>query len=530
MNAAAAAAMGTRAGAANAGGAVGGGAGLPQSGAEYMASLRDGREVHIDGARVEDVTAHPGLRNAVRSIARLYDSLHDPAQRERLTCATDTGSGGLTHRYFRVSRSREELMAARGAIEGWARMSYGWMGRTPDYKASLTNTLGAAPRWYGPFEGSARAWYARAQERAPFISHAVVNPPVDRHLAPDAAKDVCVRVVRETDAGIVVSGAKVVATSAAISQWLFVGQTPATVGEDAAMAVSFLTPMGAPGMRVVCRTSYEGAARRHGSPFDYPLSARFDENDAIVVLENVVVPWENVLIYRDPARCRGFFGETGFLSGFLLHGCTRLTVKLEFMAGLLARALEATGGDEARGNRALLGEVVAWAETFGGLADAMVSLPDAWPGAEAGPDGREAVMPQRRAALAYCVLGPECWPRVREIVQRTVGSGLVYLPSSALDLADGETGPLLARCARGSHGMGHAERIKIMRLLWDAVGSEFAGRHELYERNYAGSWEGIRLQAAAEAGRSGRLAAMKALAERCMSEYDEGGWRGTTWG
>ena len=114
----------------------------PFTGAEYMASLRDGREVYIDGERVADVTAHLAFRNAVRSIARLYDALHDPKTKDGLTCPTDTGSGGYTHKYFRVQRSRDEMRGAQEAIAGWARLSYGWMGRTPDYKAAFSNTLG----------------------------------------------------------------------------------------------------------------------------------------------------------------------------------------------------------------------------------------------------------------------------------------------------------------------------------------------------------------------------------------------------
>jgi len=123
----------------------------PYTGAEYMQSLRDGREVYIDGERITDVTTHPALRNSVRSIARLYDALHDPKRHDVLTCPTDTGSGGYTHRFFRVPRSREDLRGAQAAIAEWSRMTYGWMGRTPDYKAAYSNTLGGNAEYYGPY-------------------------------------------------------------------------------------------------------------------------------------------------------------------------------------------------------------------------------------------------------------------------------------------------------------------------------------------------------------------------------------------
>ncbi len=493
----------------------------PYTGASYLASLRDDREVYLNGERVDDVTSSPGLRNSARSIARLYDALHDPAQRDTLTCATDTGSSGLTHRFFRVARSREDLVGARDAIDAWSRLTFGWMGRSPDYKAALTTTFGAAPDFYAPFAENARRWYAKAQERVEFLSHAIVNPPVDRHKKPDELGDVCVRVVRETDAGIVVSGAKVVATGAAISHATFIGQTPASVGDDPAQALAFIVPVGTPGLKLICRSSFEHAAHVGASPFDAPLSSRFDENDAIITLDRVLVPWENVLIYRDAERCKGFFHATGFQSLFLFHGCTRLRVKLAHIAGLLSLALRATGGDAHAGNRALLGELIALSHTFSSLSDAMCQAP------EISDSG--AVLPSRRAAMAYSVLAPDCYPRVREIVQRTLGSALIYLPSSAADLMNPQIDATLRQYVRGAHGVDHVERIKVLKALWDAIGSAFAGRHELYERHYAGGWDAVRLMTHADAQRTGDQARFEQLAEQSLSAYDARGWTDPTW-
>ncbi|MDX2016952.1 MAG: 4-hydroxyphenylacetate 3-hydroxylase N-terminal domain-containing protein [Planctomycetota bacterium] len=478
----------------------------PFTGAEYRDSLDDGREVYLLGERVRDVASHPAFRNSVSSIASMYDALHDPAQRGTLTCPTEDGRG-FTHRFFRVARSAADLDAARRAIDSWSRLSFGWMGRSPDYKASLTSVLGADPGWFGPFEASARAWYARSQ-RVPFLNHAIVNPPVDRHRPVQENRDVFIRAVRETSAGIVVRGAKVVATSAAITHANFVGQTPGTATDDPDMALAFITPISAPGTKIICRPSYELAASQLPAG-DYPLSSRFDENDAIMVLDDVLVPWENVLIYRDPARVRGFFSQTGFQPNFLFHGCTRLAVKLEFIAALLARALKITGGDELRGNRALLGEVVAHAHTFDALARAMALS------ATPGPNG--SVWPDKAAAMAYSIAAPEAYSRVRQIVLQTVASGLIYLPSSIKDLESPTLGPVLETYLRGSHGTGAQERTRVMKLLWDAVGTEFAGRHELYERNYAGAAENLKLQVIAEAERSPMMARAHAMVDRALA-------------
>jgi 4-hydroxyphenylacetate 3-monooxygenase len=400
-------------------------------------------------------------------------------------------------------------------------MSYGWMGRTPDYKASLMNTLGANAEYYGKFAGNARAWYKRAQEPVLFMNHAIVNPPVDRGRPTSEIKDVYVTIQKETDAGVIVSGAKVVATSAAFTHYNFLGQSAATATNDPDLAIMFIMPMDAPGVKLFCRTSYERIAAETGTPFDYPLSSRFDENDAVFVLDNVLIPWEDVLVHRDTDKILSFYPRSGFLNGFCFQGCTRFAVKLDFMTGLIAKALHATGGDEFRGNQAMLGEVVAWRNLFWSLSDAMATNPQPWVG--------DTLLPNLQSAMAYRVFATEAYPRIKEIAEKIVASALIYLPSSAKDFDNPNIEPYLKRFLRGSHGVGHRERIKIMKLLWDAIGTEFGGRHELYERNYAGSHEDIRLQNLTGAQRNGSLDAMKALVDQCMADYDEHGWTAAPW-
>src|SRR5262245_30659091 len=133
----------------------------PMTGAEYLESVRDGREIWIYGERVKDVTTHPAFRNTVRMIARLYDALHDPARQPILTTGTDTGGGSFTHKFFKASRTAEDLVGARDAIAEWARVSYGWIGRSPDYKAAFLATLGANASYYAPYDDNARRWYKK---------------------------------------------------------------------------------------------------------------------------------------------------------------------------------------------------------------------------------------------------------------------------------------------------------------------------------------------------------------------------------
>jgi 4-hydroxyphenylacetate 3-monooxygenase len=204
-----------------------------------------------------------------------------------------------------------------------------------------------------------------------------------------------------------------------------------------------------------------------------------------------------------------------------LQGCTRLAVKLDFLVGIIAKALRAAGSDEFRGNQALLGEIIAWRNLFWGLTDAMAHNPTAW------VDG--AVLPNAQSGASYRVLAGDAYRRVREIVEKIVASSLIYLPSSTRDFLNPAIDPYLARYVRGSYGIGYKERIKVMKLLWDAIGTEFGGRHALYETNYAGNHEDIRIQALWHARGSGSLDGMIALADQCLADYDENGWRGPGW-
>jgi 4-hydroxyphenylacetate 3-monooxygenase len=140
-----------------------------------------------------------------------------------------------------------------------------------------------------------------------------------------------------------------------------------------------------------------------------------------------------------------------------------------------------------------------------------------------------AVLPNLQSGSSYRVFAGDAYGRVKEIVEKIIASSLIYLPSSAKDLKNPAINRYLERYVRGSHGMDYRERIKVMKLLWDAIGTEFGGRHELYERNYAGNHEDIRIQALWHARASGMMDAMTGLAEQCMSEYDVDGWTDPAW-
>ncbi len=491
-------------------------ASAPQTGAEYLASLSDEREVFIYGERVKDVTRHPAFRNTARMVARLYDALHDPARREKILLPTDTGSGGMTHAFFKAPKSLEETIAGRDAIAEWAKLTYGWLGRAPDYKAAFLATLGANADFYDPYQANARHWYTFCQERVPFINHAIIHPPIDRDRPPNEVGDVCCHVEKETDAGIVVSGAKVVATGSVLTNYTFIAHHGLIPVQDKKFAVVFMIPTNARGVKFICRTSYEMTSTAMGSPFDYPLSSRIDENDAVFILDKVLVPWENVFVYGDMDKANNFFPRTGFLPRFVVHGCTRLAVKLDFIAGLLLKAVEAAGTKDYRGVQANVGEVIAWRNLFWALSDAMVRNPKPWIG--------DYLLPNMEPGNAYAIIATIAYTKIKYIIEQTVASGLIYLNSHARDFKNPEIRPYLDRYLRGSNGYKAEERVKLLKLLWDCLATEFGGRHELYEINYGGSTEEIRRYCLFGAQASGAADRFKGFAEQCMAEYDLDGW------
>ncbi|PWU70908.1 hypothetical protein DK867_22305 [Ochrobactrum sp. POC9] len=271
-----------------------------------------------------------------------------------------------------------------------------------------------------------------------------------------------------------------------------------------------------PGVKLISRASYEFQSAAVGSPFDYPLSSRLDENDSILVFDKAFVPWENVLAYGDVERSSTFLVRSGFIPRFTLHGMTRLAVKLDFIAGMVLKAVEATGVKDFRGVQAQVGEIIAWRHLFWSLTEAMIANPTSWAG--------DTMQPNTEAGLAYRVLAPLAYQRIKEIIENNVASGLIYVNSSAADWKSGEIRPYLDRYLRGSHGIEAIDRVKLMKLLWDAIGSEFGGRHELYERNYAGNHEDTRIQTLMHAQATGLAGNWRGFVEQCMSEYDVNGW------
>lgn len=485
------------------------------TGADYLASLDDGREVWYHGEKVGNVTTHPAFANAARTIATLYDALHAPETAEALT--TVDRSGNLTHRFFAPSYSSEDLKTSRDAIAVWQRMTYGWMSRTPDYKASFMAQLAEGHTFYGDYGANALDWYQRSASKVLYLNHVLIDPPVDRSLARIDVRDVYLSVDREDDNGMYVSGAKMVATGSALTHATFVAVNSGTAarmepGRDDDMALVFIAEMDAPGVKLISRPSYEASAP---NPFEAPLASRFDENDAVIVFEDTFVPWENVFVYRDVEKAKGFYASSGFYNRYNLHSLTRLSVKLEFAIGLLLQGTRASGTSEFRGVQVAIGEIVAMKELIWSLTTAMVADPE--------PSIGGTVVPRLQTAAAARLYSTNAWDRVRAVFETNLAGAPIYTVSGPADLQSEELRPTIDRFYRGT-GVDAEQRIKLFKLIWDAVYSEFAGRQALYERNFAGNQEQQRLDALGWAKARGDADRYCRLVDDCMADYDLDGW------
>jgi 4-hydroxyphenylacetate 3-monooxygenase len=449
-----------------------------RSGQEYLDSLVDGRRVIVDGEVVEDVTRHPGFAGIARSVAEMYDFAADPANGMTYT-APETGRQAL--KPFMIPRSREDLASWRESIVKWHRLSHGFVGRSPDHVAAFMAAFAAHAdlfdRGERRFAENVRAWYRRLLDESPFVSYVIIPPQVSRATTAHGWEGELVQlgVLEERDDGIVLRGAQMLGTGAAVSDHVLVSCIKPITAEDVDHAVTAMVPISAKGVKVYCRRPY---AMEKPSTSDYPMSTRFDETDGLVVFDDVFVPWSDVFLCRD---VEGLFAQW-FHTGAHVLGNTqaqiRLSVKLRFLAGVARKMCEINGIDKIPTVREKLGDLAAIASTVEGmvLAGEAASYTDA-----AGlqhPEPRFLYSPLASQADTYA--------RVIAIIRELAGAGVLQVPSSFRELCDEEFRADIDRYIQ-SPGYPAEERIKFFKLVWDVIGSEFAGRHSQYEMFYAGA-------------------------------------------
>ena len=313
---------------------------MTRNGDEYVRGLRDGRRVFLNGEQVKDVTAHPAFGGGVRTVAQLFDLTHDPTNRELLTYPSPR-DGRSVNKAWLVPRTRADLAARRRGIKFLADQSYGLLGRSPDHVASFFAGFAGAPSFYArggqQFADNLSRFAAKAADEDLYLSYVIVHPTVDRAKPAhqQAEPYLYAGAAAERDNGIVLRGAQMLGTGSVVSDYIFVTVILPLRPGDEDYAISCVVPNGAPGVKLYPRRPY---ALGPTSLFDYPLSSRYDETDSLVVFDDVVVPWENVFIYKNIELTAGQFSVTAahVLGNTQSH--IRSWAKLPFLVGLVKRS------------------------------------------------------------------------------------------------------------------------------------------------------------------------------------------------
>jgi 4-hydroxyphenylacetate 3-monooxygenase len=447
-----------------------------KTGAEHLNSLRDGRTVYLDGQLVGDVTKHPAFHNAVNSAAALYDF-----QAEHLEMMTfqPNGSNRRVSRGWQMPRNYDEMVQRRKALQAWAALSCGFLGRSPDHLASalVGQRMGIDVfRKHSEERANAFADYFDYASKADlFLTYVIINPQAERSKAwGEQADDLVARIVDEDSTGITIRGAKMLGTSSIMSNEVFVANLqPLKPGEED-LAFSCALPMNAKGLRVLSRKSYEAHAV---SVYDNPISSRFDENDALVYFDDVKVPWDRVFVYRDTDMCRAQFHDTPGHAYQNYQAQIRLSVKIAFLAGIARLLADAIGTTKIPSVAEQLGMLAAQV----GMVNAMLSGMEA-----SGSHHGEWYVPNKHFMYSAQVITQDLYPKVINAIRDMAGGALIMLPSSVADFGNPDLAAII-RTTQRSATMDPDHKVKFLKAAWDAIGSEFGSRHTQYEMFYAGA-------------------------------------------
>jgi 4-hydroxyphenylacetate 3-monooxygenase len=450
-----------------------------KTGKEHLEGLRDGRVVYIGKERVEDVTAHPAFRNAARSIAAIYDLKADPANRDLLSFEE---AGERHSLYFLRPKTREDLARRMRAHKAIADLTYGMFGRSPDHVASFVAGMAMNPEVLdangGAYAQNLLGYYEEMRRRDLYAAYAVVPPQAARNPEFYERQNRSIptlRVVREADDGVVISGMKMLATGAVFADEIWIGNLIPLAPNQAKAAITCAVPVNAPGLTLWSRKPTENAAR---SEFDSPLTWRFDETDSMVICEDVKVPWERVFAHDDAVLAREIYIKTPSHCFGNHQSSVRFWSKLRLIVGLASRVAEATGASEVPAVRETLGRLAAQEALIAGLVHGQIEAYESWPAGY--------VCFNRRIMYAALEWATQNHSALIDTLRELCGGGVFQMPADSSVMEDAD----LRRTFEtywDTPQLGAADRMKLFKLAWDLVGSEFAGRHQQYEKFYAGA-------------------------------------------
>jgi 4-hydroxyphenylacetate 3-monooxygenase oxygenase component len=446
-----------------------------RTGADYIRSLRDGREVWHAGRRIEDVTAHSGFTGTIKTLADLYDKQHAPEFRDVMTFEQE--GERISYSYL-APKNAEQLARKRKNIEFWAQETFGQMGRYPDFCAQLVVGLldwtHAIEKHSQQWADNARQYYRHCRKNDLCLTHALTDQYYDRtkRVSEQVDPDLILHIVGETKEGAVVRGLRTLATLAPISDEVLVYPNRPRDGDEAEYAIAFAIPMNTPGLKIICRDLYA----EHADPERHPLTTRFDEVDAALIFEDVVVPWERVFVYKNPELLAGIM----YIHMWAQYSTMlRLVIKLEGFLGIAQLLTEYGGRNKSATSQILLSTLMQDIEILRSCIQVAEAKGYFSPGGTWAP----------RLSAAYRVHSIEASDRAERTMEALLTSTLM-LSGGASDL-NSAVGPLVERYFRGG-APSTKEHLRLMAIAADMVMSPFGKRSQLYERLQSGEVDRMR--------------------------------------
>lgn len=435
-----------------------------RTGAQFLEGLRDGRQVWLRGARVE-VTDHPQLAPCARSIAEVYDLQHDPTLRDLLTMPSPATGEPVSLAYLEP-RSTRDLQRRRAMIEFLMRRCGGTLGRLPEYMATILMGLYNArdllacesPQYAARIE----AYFAYCRERDLCLTHGFTDPPRDRSRPADGFE--YLRVVKRDQDGIVIRGAKAVATLAPYADE-YLGLTAHRPDLRPDEVLYFATPIATPGLRIVCREPFT-----HRDDPDHPLSAAYDEMDAWMIFEDVFIPAERVFFLDRVDLNPALFAAVPSAWAFY-HMLIRQAVKAEALLGIAVAVAEYLGIRTQPHVQTAIADLIGYLETLRAHLFAAEHQPITSAFGLAIPNPVHTIQGRIHAM--------EHHGRMLQLVRDVCGSSLLMAPGAA-DLAHPEIGPAVRRHLAGDDPRAE-ERFRLLKLAWEYAGDSFGSRQHLFE-------------------------------------------------
>ena len=449
-----------------------------KTGEEHLASLRDGRRVYIGGELVDDVTQHPAFRNAAASFAMLYDRKAAPENRDIMSFEED---GEAFSTYFLMPRTEDDLVRRMETHRRIAEWSHGLLGRSPDHVTSFVTGLAMKPAMFDDirpgFGDNIVNYYNYMRANDIFATYTVLPPQGARKpelYEREGMKVPTLRVTDEDDKGVTLNGMKMLGTSAVFSNETWVGNLLPLAPDQLKESITCAVKLNAPGVTMWARKPFENYAV---SEFDSPLTWRFDESDSMVIFEDVHVPWEKIFVHDNAEMSRGIYVQSPSHSMGNHQSNIRFLEKLKLLVGVAHKIVETNGVGHIPAVQGVLGQLAAHQAMLEAMIHGQIQ-------------NSEVVVPgyvnvNRRymyAALHWCTT---MYSGICDTIRELMGSGPFQMPADISVLEDAGMRQTFEEYW-SVPGQSALDRMKLYKLAWDMLGSEFAGRHMQYEKFYAG--------------------------------------------